>query len=218
MGVFDFVKKQKAGASAPRAAAVEPVPPAAAAAAAAAPSPSSGAAATAAPPAAAAPPPAAAAATKGAYLVFDTASNGTLFIVWSVSPVEGAMAFFEPKKPVADFKYKDKGGKSEIFRNLSQDKKNYYEGFCQFFKTAAEHKGLCRLLPGLEAAPIKVEVAFLESSSNKVIFLETAAAVSAAAAAAVACTPKGDSSLHVQTLAKDVFVRNARRGGAALIF
>ncbi|CDJ69621.1 Chromosome III, complete sequence, related [Eimeria necatrix] len=217
MGVFDFVKKQKAGSSAPRAAAAEPVAAAAAAAPPAAAAAAPPAAAAAAPPAAAAAA-AAAAATKGAYLVFDTASNGTLFIVWSVSPVEGAMAFFEPKKPVPDFKYKDKGGKSEIFRNLSQDKKNYYEGFCQFFKTAAEHKGLCRLLQGLEAAPIKVEVAFLESSSNKVIFLDAAAAVSAAAAAAVACTPKGDSSLHVQTLAKDVFVRNARRGGAALIF
>ncbi|XP_022589359.2 uncharacterized protein LOC34620672 [Cyclospora cayetanensis] len=152
--------------------------------------------------------------TKGAYLTFDGASNGTLFIVWSATPVEGAMAFFEPKKAVAEFKYKDKGGKSEIVRNLMQDKAKYYDGWCQFFKAAAEQHGVCRLLPGAEEAPLKVEVAFLDGT--KVLRLENGKELPAKNMAAIGCVPRGDPGFQAQTLAKDVFLRNARRGGGAI--
>lgn len=205
MGLFDKLKKKPAASPSAPAAAAAPCPPGS-------PTP-----APAQQPKPAATPAAAAAApvTKGAYLTFDGASNGTLFINWSHTPVAGAMAFFEPKKAVAEFKYKDKGGKSEIVRNMMQDKTKYYDGWCQFFKVAVEQHGMCKILPGADQAPLKVEVAFLDGT--KVIRLENGAVYSAKNMAAIGCIPKGDPGFQAQTLAKDVFIRNARRGGAALI-
>ena len=42
--------------------------------------------------------------TKGCYLTFDAASQGTLFVHWSETPIEGAIAFFAPRKNVPGFK------------------------------------------------------------------------------------------------------------------
>ncbi|KAL8430543.1 hypothetical protein Efla_000488 [Eimeria flavescens] len=227
MGLFDgFLKKigvkkgahpQKETAATEAATHAAPAPaatPATTSAPAAAPAAPITLAAPAGSPAAAAPAAAPAAVTRGGYLTFDGASNGTLFIVWSVSPVEGALAFFEPKKTVPDFKFKDNGGKSEIIRNLMEDKSKYYNGWCQFFKTAAECHGVCRLLPGAESAPLKVEVAFLDGS--RVLRLHPGSELSARNMTAVGCIPKGDNAFEVQTLAKDVFLRQARKGGAAI--
>ncbi|KAL8455210.1 hypothetical protein Emag_000955 [Eimeria magna] len=158
---------------------------------------------------------AAAASTRGAYLTFDGASNGTLFIIWSHTPVDGAFAFFEPKKAVAEFKFKDNGGKSEIIRNLMEDKIKYYRGWCEFFKFGAENHGICKLLPGADQAPLKVEVAFLDGS--RVLRLQEGASLPVKNMTAIGCVPKGDPAFQAQTLAKEVFVRNARKGGAAIL-
>ncbi|KAL8273677.1 hypothetical protein Esti_002389 [Eimeria stiedai] len=169
----------------------------------------------AAPATAGAPAEAAAASTRGAYLTFDGASNGTLFIVWSRTPVEGAFAFFEPKKAVAEFKFKDKGGKAEITRNLMEDKTKYYHGWCEFFKFGAENHGICKLLPGAEQAPLKVDVAFLDG--NRVQRLQEGNSLPAKNLTAIGCVPRGDPAFQAQTLAKEVFFRNARKGGAAIL-
>ena len=56
---------------------------------------------------------------KGCYLTFSEASQGTLFLHWSETPVAGALAFFEPRKTVPAFKYKSNGGRSELIREMS---------------------------------------------------------------------------------------------------
>ena len=56
---------------------------------------------------------------KGCYLMFSEASQGTLFLHWSETPVAGALAFFEPRKNVPAFKYKSNGGRSELIREMS---------------------------------------------------------------------------------------------------
>ena len=56
---------------------------------------------------------------KGCYLTFSEASQGTLFLHWSETPVAGALAFFEPRKNVPAFKYKSNGGRSELIREMS---------------------------------------------------------------------------------------------------
>lgn len=97
---------------------------------------------------------------------------------------------------------------------VQHDKTKYYEGICQFFKVAVEQHGMCRLLPGADEAPLKVQVAFLDGT--KVLRLENGVVLPAKNLTAIGCIPKGDSGFQVQTLSKDVFIRNARKGGAAL--
>lgn len=53
------------------------------------------------------------------YLTFGAESHGTLFVHWSAEPVEGALAFFAPRKNVPGFKFKQNGGRSELIREMS---------------------------------------------------------------------------------------------------
>ena len=77
---------------------------------------------------------------KGCYLTFSEASQGTLFLHWSETPVAGALAFFEPRKNVPAFKYKSNGGRSELIREMSggtgERIKRFYTGICQYVKLA----------------------------------------------------------------------------------
>ena len=70
------------------------------------------------------------------------------------------------------------------------------------------------LLPGVQTAPLKVEVAFLDGC--RVLLLQQNSSINAGNKTAVGCIPKGDNAFQSQTLAKEVFLRNARRGGAAI--
>ncbi|PFH31284.1 hypothetical protein BESB_027190 [Besnoitia besnoiti] len=150
----------------------------------------------------------------GGYLIFDPVSNGTLFLKWSEQKVANALAFFSPKKPVPAHKFKNNGGKQEIFRNLMSDKAKYYEGWCQFFKTAVEFAGECSLLPGADSAPLRVTVAFLCGTTVKT--LHPAQALPTTGVVAVGCVPGGQRTFDVLTMHKDLFLGNARKSGAAL--
>ena len=55
---------------------------------------------------------------SGCYLTFSPASQGTLFTNYSDTPVEGALAYFKPGKPVPKFKFVQNGGKSELIRTI----------------------------------------------------------------------------------------------------
>lgn len=75
----------------------------------------------------------------GVYLIFEPIQYGTMFIVWSKTRIEGALARGEPGKEVPEFKY-DKGGKSELCRELARDKQNYYKGWSMFMQTCHQFK------------------------------------------------------------------------------
>ncbi|CBZ56439.1 conserved hypothetical protein [Neospora caninum Liverpool] len=150
---------------------------------------------------------------SGGYLVFDPVSNGTLFLIWSNREVANAMAFFYPKKPVPDFKFKN-GGRQEIFRNLLSDKKNYYEGWCHFFKAAAEFNGECRLLAGADTAPLRVTVAFLFGTTVKK--LAQAQPLPTSGVVAIGCVPQAQTTFDVRTMHRDLFLGNSRQSGAAI--
>lgn len=79
---------------------------------------------------------------SGCYLTFDPASGGTLFINWRETKIDGAIAYFKPKKAVPKFKFTNKGGKDELTRGCDQtEMKNYYTGMCNFVKMCKELDG-----------------------------------------------------------------------------
>eukprot|EP00463_Aulacantha_scolymantha_P006044 TRINITY_DN756_c1_g1_i1.p1 TRINITY_DN756_c1_g1~~TRINITY_DN756_c1_g1_i1.p1 ORF type:complete len:152 (-),score=18.23 TRINITY_DN756_c1_g1_i1:344-799(-) len=76
----------------------------------------------------------------GCYLTFEDSSNGTLFLNWNKSNVDKHIAYFKPTKSVPLFKFKTKGGKSELTRSTNNNTKNFYEGWCNYIKLAKEYK------------------------------------------------------------------------------
>ncbi|GAB64683.1 hypothetical protein PCYB_022530 [Plasmodium cynomolgi strain B] len=154
---------------------------------------------------------------KGAYLTFDNASNGSLFIVWRKEKVDKALMFIRPTKTVAEFKFTSNGGKSELIRNLQSDKKLFYSGLCQFIKEAKDIKGEVTLLSHFnDTFPIKVNVYFLKG--NNVVPLSIGVPFDLDGVDAVSVLPQGSSSLQVKTMKKDMFVSRGNSEGASVSF
>merc|ERR1712038_518672 len=76
----------------------------------------------------------------GCYLTVNTSSNGSMFLNWSQKDVTGAVAYFKPTKSVPAFKFKTKGGKSELTRETDSNRKNYFTGWVNYVKLAKEYK------------------------------------------------------------------------------
>ncbi|KJP89270.1 hypothetical protein AK88_01148 [Plasmodium fragile] len=154
---------------------------------------------------------------KGAYLTFDNASNGSLFIVWRKEKVDNALMFIRPTKTVAEFKFTSNSGKSELIRNLQSDKKLFYSGLCQFIKEAKDIKGEVTLLAHFNNTfPIKVNVYFLKG--NNVVPLSVGVPFGLEGVDAVSVLPLGSSSLQVKTMKKDMFVSKGNSEGASISF
>ncbi|SBS80150.1 conserved Plasmodium protein, unknown function [Plasmodium ovale] len=154
---------------------------------------------------------------KGAYLTFDNASNGSLFIVWKKEKVENALLFIKPTRSVPEFKFTSNSGKSELIRNLQSDKKLFYSGLCQFIKEAKDIKGELTLLPHLDNSfPIKVSVYSLKG--NNVVQLKVGEPFSLDGVDAMSVLPNGSSSLQVKTMKKDMFVSRGNTEGASISF
>lgn len=154
---------------------------------------------------------------KGAYLLFDSASNGSLHIQWKNEPVPGALAFIKPGKNVPEFKYKNNGGKSEIIRNLQADKKLFYSGVGQFIKEARDLKGEVYLLPDIDrTSPLKLDVYFLKNNTVHVAKIGTPFSISDASA--ICIMPRGTSSLSVKTMERQLFIVKGNTEGACIAF
>lgn len=154
---------------------------------------------------------------KGAYLVFDNASNGSLFITWKKEKVENALLYIRPTKNVPEFKFAYNNGKYELIRNLQSDKKIFFSGICQFIKEARDIKGKVTLLPYLDNAfPIKVNIYFLKG--NNVVQLKPGEAFDLEGVDALTVLPYGSSSLQVKTMTKDMFVGKGNSEGASISF
>jgi len=79
--------------------------------------------------------------TKGGYLVFDVASQGSLFIKWSSTPIDKALMFFKPTKKVPAFKYKGTA-KEELARKMHCNVPQFFMGICEYLKIARQFDGL----------------------------------------------------------------------------
>lgn len=154
----------------------------------------------------------------GCYLTFDTVSEGTLFLNWSETHVEGAVAFFRPGKPVAKFKYKQNGGKSELIRNLrggtGKGMKRYYQGWSQFVKMARDNQA--DLIVWNTRSDVSM---YYLDKGNYVCPLETNSFIASSLIFAIAVIPPGNSIFEgVNTMTRDYFAGTGNREGAALLF
>mmetsp|Transcript_25250 Transcript_25250/g.75790 ORF Transcript_25250/g.75790 Transcript_25250/m.75790 type:complete len:172 (-) Transcript_25250:146-661(-) len=158
---------------------------------------------------------------RGCYLTFDAASQGTLFTHWSETPVEGALAFFAPRKNVPAFKFKQKGGRSELIREMSggtgERIKRYYSGWCQFVKLAKQFEAAF-IMNAFDVLPM-VEIALIDGSkaSDNIVVVSAGQPIeSLATAAAVGCVPHPNPCFTATTFSKEFFISTGNKSGVAL--
>lgn len=83
----------------------------------------------------------------GCYLIYDSASGGTLVLHYSHEAVpENAIGFWSPgpNQTIQHWKYESHGGYSELLRGIvggTQHNQRYYQGWCQFVQLAKSMKG-----------------------------------------------------------------------------
>ena len=158
---------------------------------------------------------------KGCYLTFSDASQGTLFLHWSETPVAGALAFFEPRKSVPAFKYKSNGGRSELIREMSggtgERIKRFYSGICQYVKLA---KSFDAAVVFYEHGTLpSVEIALIDGAKSdyNVIHIKTNAPVeSLASVTAVGVAPGASDAFAASTFSREYFISTASKAGSAL--
>lgn len=68
-----------------------------------------------------------------------------------------------------DFKFNDKGGKSELARNLSNESRTkwFFPGWAHFVKLAAQNEGMFTLFPTVEIVDVAVQIVFYNRSSTE---------------------------------------------------
>eukprot|EP00512_Aurantiochytrium_limacinum_P014792 CAMPEP_0171568808 /NCGR_PEP_ID=MMETSP0961-20121227/1984_1 /TAXON_ID=87120 /ORGANISM="Aurantiochytrium limacinum, Strain ATCCMYA-1381" /LENGTH=798 /DNA_ID=CAMNT_0012123007 /DNA_START=117 /DNA_END=2513 /DNA_ORIENTATION=+ len=84
--------------------------------------------------------------TGACYLCHSETSQGTLYVRWSLDPVEDAIGRFFPGEgvKVPPFKYAHNQGRQELIRGLQGTGGNlrYFEGIIAFLKLAWEHRSV----------------------------------------------------------------------------
>mmetsp|Transcript_13791 Transcript_13791/g.55186 ORF Transcript_13791/g.55186 Transcript_13791/m.55186 type:complete len:165 (+) Transcript_13791:79-573(+) len=158
--------------------------------------------------------------TRGAYLTFDPASQGTLFVHWSETAVDGALAFFEPRKSVPAFKFKQNAGRSELIREMSggtgERIKRYYSGWCQFVKLAKSFDG-CLTMHSYDVVP-RCDVYLLDGSKDEdnVVRVDADAPLVLAPYAVCGAVPHPNPCYAATTMSPAYFTSVGNREGVAL--
>jgi hypothetical protein len=183
-------------------------------------------------------------AVPRAYLVFDTGNAGTFFLQWTETAelLEGALAVFEPKGPVARHKLTTNGGRSELMRDVSGPgkSKRFFQAWIQFIKLANQAGGTFTFLGNVPAKvrpdlqlrlharclgidhlrndwrqPVAI---FFNDTQTSVIKVPMSKPVDFTKIAAVAVIPALTTTLNVLTMSAGNFVQVGESSGATATF
>jgi len=146
----------------------------------------------------------------GCYLTEESSSNGSLFLNWSQGGVDSSIGYFKPTKSVPKFKFKAKGGKSELTRETNSNRKNYFEGWCNYFKLAKEFRGSLMYKTS--------DVMLLTHIGSKIAILPRGELLDIKVIEAVAAIPGTSSAFEgIMTCDRGSFLNKAQAIGAALV-
>ncbi|KAL1511664.1 hypothetical protein AB1Y20_004954 [Prymnesium parvum] len=198
--------------------------PAAPAAPPSAPPPSSAAAPTSAPPTSTPPASAPSASTPptstfeggaGCYLTFSSDGQGTLGMRWSDGPVDGALAYFKPNKPVPRFKFTQNAGRSDIVRECGgPNKAKFFAGVAQFVKAARANDAELTHLRQEPARPVAIY--FNDNQLNVVPLAMGSPFARLHEMESVAVLNESSAAFNCLTLERSQFLAVGNRDGAAL--
>ena len=150
------------------------------------------------------------------FLVYQEASQGSLIMQWSKEPVAGALASFAPSKPVPKFKLTANGGRSELARDLNQNRKRLFETFCGFARQAKQFAAPLSFLANLAGVPVAL---YVSDKSLAVLRLDLGGdSISIADMNAVACVPELSSGFSgVSKMQTALFQQTGQKLGAAMM-
>lgn len=156
---------------------------------------------------------------EGCYLIFDSASGGTLTLQYSKTVVEGAIGFWAPGKgkKLQGFKFKQNQGRSDLMTGIAGKdyKKKYFNGWCQFVKAAKMHKGsVCKWS---EHERIELDMYVYYNDRCEVKKIEDGELFDVSNIDAVSCLPKGNSTFNgVKTGEYGTFINRGDAAGASM--
>ena len=150
------------------------------------------------------------------HLVFSEANGGCFELHWSADPVDGALACFLPREPVAEFKLSANGGRSELCRNVGgPNVKAFYNGWVSFVKMARKLEGSFTLLSNLPKQPVAL---YLAASGLAVTRLAEGGTVSFEGVRAVAVVGAKADGLSVSRMETQLFLSVGAKLGCSAAF
>jgi len=150
----------------------------------------------------------------GGYLSYDPVSNGTMFLTWSRTKVEGAIGFGRTSKTVPEHKFKTKCGKNELFRSIQSDKKNWYRAWLEFVKQI--HAYDAELFVLNVDNPMPTVIIFHGLEGNVLTKVEAGGSgFQLTGVDAVAAVPRDVTALDVKTMALQMFNQTGNSHGAS---
>jgi hypothetical protein len=156
--------------------------------------------------------------TEGCYLLFDPASGGKLTLQYSKTVVNGAIGFWAPGrgKKIQGFKFKQNQGRSDLMKNIAGKdyKKKYFNGWCQFVKSAKMYSGyVCKWS---EHERIETDIFVYYNDSCEVKKIEDGELFDVSDIDAVSCLPKGNATFDgVKTGEYGTFLNRGDAVGAS---
>lgn len=108
---------------------------------------------------------------EGCYLTFESSSGGQLVLIYAKSEIPlNAIGFWcpGPNHQIQGFKFKSKGGKSELIKGIAggdQNRRKYYSGWCQFIKLAKAMNGYVIKFPNPKQG-VEVDVVAYRTASQ----------------------------------------------------
>jgi hypothetical protein len=148
---------------------------------------------------------------KGAYLMFSPSNDGCLYMQYSSHKVEGALAYFRPKKVVPGFKFTQNHGRVELIRKLVNHKQMYFAGYADFLKAAKEFDSDVYMIEPVVKVYYQLHTSTIHQAHHEKFFPSTVSAV-------VVLPPLNDSFVGVISLSPENFVSTGNKHGKALRF
>jgi len=147
---------------------------------------------------------------KGAYLTFDTTDHGTISVTWSLTKVEGALAFIQAEKPVPEFKM-GSARRSKTGNTGDFTKPEYRKAWAAFVKAGKTYGSVLTVYPD---APVKV---VLLGSDHSVTRVSPGGSASISDKKAVAVVHLECGGFNAKILTPPVFFDNARNSQTAAL-
>ncbi|EPR62319.1 hypothetical protein TGPRC2_227030 [Toxoplasma gondii TgCatPRC2] len=152
---------------------------------------------------------------EGAYLTFDPSCRGTIVLTWSKKAIPDAFIYFNPRKPVPNFKYTGNGGRMQLSTNVQLDPPRYFQGICAFLKTLKQFDGELTVI-SQNQGPKPITVVLHVAGTNAVVKCERGVAYDLSKVDVVGVIPVDCSEFDCKTLSPVLFREKADRVGAGL--
>lgn len=146
----------------------------------------------------------------GCYLTYEDTSSGSLHLNWSQTEVEGYLGYFKPTKSVPKFKFKAKGGKSELTRSTNNmDNGNYFTAWCNYVKMAKQYRSTLVYVDN--------NVQLFTHNKSKIGTLGMTTVHELELLECIGAVPSGGTIFDgVATTSRGNFINKCQSGGAAL--